>query len=84
MNNFTWTQSSISSETRFAAAVEVSSGIYAGCILIAVVATVAAFVDIWIIREWRKQMKVKSFYQRDEEMTLDKKEMTEAKESELL
>jgi len=46
VTNCTCTKKSISRISRLAAALEVSSGIYAGCILIAVMASVAAFIDI--------------------------------------
>ena len=55
--SFTWTISPVSSETQFTDAIIVSSGINASCILMAIMASDAAFIDIWSVSNRRKTRK---------------------------
>ena len=46
--NHTITLVTISSESWLTIAIKVSRGIYASCILVAIMAAVATFIDIWV------------------------------------
>ena len=51
--NHTITLVTISSESWLTIAIKVSRGIYASCILVAIMAAVATFIDIWV-RKWER------------------------------
>ena len=55
---FTLTKAAIPCESCLTTAIKVSSGIYTNCMLMAIMAAVDAFIDIWITQGAKKQKKM--------------------------